>query len=79
MWLIIIIYPSDREVLPNWWQIVKMEKLKEDIGNVEQFKEINANDNIILILSRMGKKEERRKEGEGREKGKLEYKITRYR
>lgn len=79
MWLIIIIYPSDREVLPNWWQIVKMEKLKEDIGNVEQFKEINANDNIILILSRMGKKEERRKEGEGREEGKLEYKITRYR
>lgn len=56
-----------------------MEKLKEDIGNVEQFKEINANDNIILILSRMGKKEERRKEGEGREEGKLEYKITRYR
>lgn len=79
MWLIIIIYPSDREVLPNWWQIVKMEKMKEDIGNVEQFKEINANDNIILILSRMGKKEERRKEGERREKGKLEYKITRYR
>lgn len=79
MWLIIIIYPSDREVLPNWWQIVKMEKMKEDIGNVEQFKKINANDNIILILSRMGKKEERRKEGEGREKGKLEYKITRYR
>lgn len=53
--------------------------MKEDIGNVEQFKEINANDNIILILSRMGKKEERRKEGERREKGKLEYKITRYR